>query len=329
MKLLVIGDRARTEKFLPDLPIVGETELVVVERGTSDEDILRKAEDADAILADAISPVSAKLIDGMPNLKMIHSEGVAFNAIDGEAAARRGIYVCNNRGVNAVAVAEQTLLLILGVLKHVVEGDAAVRAGRQIAYKEQLMVSGIEELSGMTVGLIGFGAIAREVAKRLNAFDADVVYTKRHRLDEAEERLLGVRYLGRAELLAASDIVSVHVPVTAGTRGMVDDAFFAQMKQGSYLVNTARGEIVDNEALVRVLASGKLSGAALDTVAPEPVAADNPLVTLPPELASHILFSPHIGGVTTNMFGRAHRCVWENLARVARGERPVNVVNGL
>ena len=197
MKLLVIGDRARTEKFLPDLPIVGETELVVVERGTSDEDILRKAADADAILADAISPVSAKLIDGMPNLKMIHSEGVAFNAIDGEAAARRGIYVCNNRGVNAVAVAEQTLLLILGVLKHVVEGDAAVRAGRQIAYKEQLMVSGIEELSGMTVGLIGFGAIAREVAKRLNAFDADVVYTKRHRLDEAEERLLGVRYLGR------------------------------------------------------------------------------------------------------------------------------------
>ena len=129
MKLLVIGDRARTEKFLPDLAIVGETELVVVERGTSDEDILRKAEDADAILADAISPVSAKLIDGMPNLKMIHSEGVAFNAIDGEAAARRGIYVCNNRGVNAVAVAEQTLLLILGVLKHVVEGDAAVRTG--------------------------------------------------------------------------------------------------------------------------------------------------------------------------------------------------------
>lgn len=329
MKLLVIGDRARTEKFLPDLPIVGETELVVVERGESDENILQEAADADAILADAISPVSAKLIDGMPNLRLIHSEGVAFNAIDCKAAAQRGIYVCNNRGVNAVAVAEQTLLLILGVLKHVVEGDAAVRAGGQIAFKEQLMVSGIEELSGMTVGLIGFGAIAREVAKRLNAFDVDVVYTKRHRLDEDEERALGVRYLERDELLATSDIVSAHVPVTSGTRGMADDAFFAQMKQGSYLINTARGEIVDNEALIRALESGRLKGAALDTVAPEPVTADNPLVTLPPELASRILLSPHIGGVTTNMFARAHRCVWENVARVARGERPVNVVNGL
>lgn len=329
MKLLVIGDRARTEKFLPDLPIVGETKLVVVERGESDENILQEAADADAILADAISPVSATLIDGMPNLRLIHSEGVAFNAIDCEAAAQRGIYVCNNRGVNAVAVAEQTLLLILGVLKHVVEGNAAVRAGGQIAFKEQLMVSGIEELSGMTVGLIGFGAIAREVAKRLNAFDADVVYTKRHRLDEDEGHALGVRYLECDELLAASDIVSVHVPVTESTRGMVDDAFFAQMKKGSYLINTARGEIVDNEALVRALASGNLKGAALDTVAPEPVTSDSPLVNLPPELASHILFSPHIGGVTTNMFARAHRCVWENVARVARGERPVNVVNGL
>lgn len=327
MRLLVIGDEKRVRKFLPNLPIVNEVEVRVVARGTSDEEILAQVPDADFIMADAISPVSAQLIEAMPSLKLVHSEGVAFNAIDCDAAAKRGIPVCNNRGVNAVGVAEQTVLLMLSAQKHLVEGDAAVRSGRQIQMKERLMVSGIDELAGSTVGLVGFGAIAREVARRLRAFDATVVYNKRHCLSEEEEQRLGVTYAPLDKLLAQSDFVSIHVPVTDETRGMVNDDFFAQMKPGSYLVNTARGEIVDNQACIRALESGKLAGAAFDTVAPEPVTVDNPLVTLPPDLASKVVFSPHIGGVTTNMFRRAHRAVWENIARVAAGEAPVNRVN--
>ena len=161
MKLLVIGDKARVEKYLPDLPVVAQTEVVVVHRGANDDDILAMAPDADYILADAISPVSRRLIENMPSLKLVHSEGVAYNAIDCEAASERGVYVCNNRGVNAVAVAEQTLLLMLGLCKHVVAGDREVRSGNQIQMKEHLMVSGIGELSGSTVGLVGFGDIAR------------------------------------------------------------------------------------------------------------------------------------------------------------------------
>lgn len=328
-KLLVIGDKARVEKFLPQLPIVGETEVVVAERGASDEELAALAADANYIMADAISPVSAALIEVAPKLQLIHSEGVAFNAIDCEAAAKRGIYVCNNRGVNAVAVAEQTLLLMLGIQKSVVAGDAAVRKGEQIAVKERMMVAGIDELDGATLGLVGFGDIAREVAKRARAFGMRVLYNKRHPLSAEQNASMGVEYAELDQLLAESDFVSLHVPVTDATRGMADDGFFAKMKSGAYLINTARGEVVDNDALVRALEDGKLAGAALDTVAPEPVTLDNPLLNMPGELQGKVLFSPHIGGVTTNMFRKAHRTVWENIARVEGGERPINIVNGL
>ncbi len=329
MKLLVIGDEKRVEKFLPDLPVVEQVEVAVAPRGVGDEDIIALCPDAEFLMVDAISPANAALIEALPNLKLIHSEGVAYNKIDCDAAAKRGIFVCNNKGVNAVGVAEQAVLLMLGIQKNVLAADAAVRAGNQIQTKESMMVSGIGELAGMTVGLIGFGDIAREVARRLNAFDMRVVYTKRNRLPEEEEHVLGVQYMRQDELLAQSDFVSLHVPVTDETAGMANDVFFAQMKDGAYLINTARGELVDNEACIRALSSGKLAGAAFDTVAPEPVLPDNPLLNLPENLSKRVLFSPHIGGVTTNMFYRAHKTVWENIDRVVRGERPLFVVNGL
>ena len=327
MKILIIGSEARTRKYLPDLPIVDEVDWVVAKRGASDAELLSLAADADVVFADAISPVSAELIAQMPNLKMIHSEGVAFNAIDCAAARERGIDVCNNKGANAVAVAEQTLTLMLGICKFGRVGDIAVRSGHQIEVKEQLMVSGIGEIAGSTIGLVGFGDIAREVAKRCRAFGARVLYNKRSPLGAAEEERLGVAYAELDELLAQSDFVSIHCPVTPATKGMCDDAFFARMKDGSYLINTARGEMVDNEACVRALESGKLAGAAFDTIAPEPVTLDNPLVKLEGALADKVLFAPHIGGVTSNMFLRAHRFMWENAARVAAGEEPLNIVN--
>ena len=329
MKLLVLGNRARVEKYLPSMPVTHEVEVVVSPLGKTNDDLLALAPDADFIMADAIASVDAYLIDHMPNLKLIHSEGVAFNKFDCEAAKARGIYVCNNKGVNAVAVAEQTILLMLGLCKHICAGDRAVRAGEQIEMKENLMVAGIEEIYGSTIGLIGFGDIAREVAKRADAFGATVYYNKRSALSEEDEERFHAHYLERDELLAKSDFVSIHVPVTPATANMANEEFFAKMKDGACLVNTARGEIVDNEACVKAIVSGKLGGAAFDTLAPEPVQADNPLLNLPQEFQDRVLFSPHIGGVTTNMFKRAHRTIWENIARIIAGEKPINIVNGL
>ena len=327
MKLLVIGSKDRVEKYLPDLPITREVETVVVERGASDEDILQVAADADFIMVDAITPVSARLIGGMPDLKLIHSEGVAYNAIDLDAARTLGIFVCNNAGANAVGVAEQTILLMLACLRDAVNADAAVRAGRQIQTKERMMLEGIRELGDCRVGLIGFGAIARETAHHLAGWGCEMLYNKRHRLPAEEERALGVRFASVDEIAGTCDIVSIHTPVTAKTRNMVDAAFLGRMKPDAVLINTARGEVVDTAALAEALEAGTIAAAGLDTVAPEPVELDNPLLNLSEEASRRVVFSPHIGGTTAGFFRRAHRTVWENIARVAAGEEPINIVS--
>lgn len=327
MKLLVIGSAERVEKYLPDLPVVHEVERVVVPAGTPDEKILGLAADADFIMADAISPVSATLMGAMPKLKLVHSEGVAYNAIDLVAARERGVVVCNNAGVNADAVAEQTILLMLGCLRDVVNGDAAVRAGRQIQTKERLMVEGIRELGDCTVGFVGFGAIAQATAHRLAGWGCPMLYNKRHPLSSEEEGALGVSFAELDDLVSRCDIVSLHVPVTDETRGMVNEAFLSRMRPGAILINTARGEVVDNEALVAALEAGTIGAVGLDTVAPEPVMPDNPLLNLSEQAARRVVFSPHIGGVTEGTFYRAHRMVWENIARVMAGEAPCNVVS--
>lgn len=327
MKLLVIGSKARTEKYLPDLPITREVETVVVERGASDDKILSLAADADFIMADAISPVSARLIEGMPNLKLIHSEGVAYNAIDLDAARAHGAFVCNNAGVNAVGVAEQTILLMLACLRDAINADSAVRCGRQIQTKERMMLEGIRELGDCRIGFIGFGAIAQETARHLAGWGCEMLYNKRHRLSEEDERALGVRFASVEEIASTCDIVSIHVPVTAETRNMVDAEFLARMKPDAILINTARGEIVDTEALAAALEAGTIAMAGLDTVAPEPVKPDNPLLNLSEQASRRIVLSPHIGGTTVGFFRRAHRTIWENIARVAAGEEPINIVS--
>ena len=257
----------------------------------------------------------------------MHSEGVAFNAIDVAAARERGVIVCNNAGVNAGSVAEQAILLMLACLRHMPEGDAAVRNGRQIAVKERLMVEGIKELGDCKVGLVGLGAIAVETAKRLHAFGSEILYWNRNRRSEEVERSLGVSYLPLDELARTCDIVSIHVPVTPETTDLVDAEFLASMKNDAVLVNTARGEIVDQTALAEALERGTIAAAGLDTLSPEPVPADHPLATLSEAAALRVVLSPHIGGVTEGMFRRAWRTIWENIDRLAQGETPINIVS--
>jgi len=327
VKLLVIGDRKRFEKFLPDRDIVKQVEVAVAERGSSDAEVVALAGDADVIVADAISPVGSALMDAFPSLKLVHSEGVAYNAIDVAAARERGITVCNNAGMNAAAVAEQAILLMLACLRHAVEGDAAVRSGRQIKMKERLMVQGIRDLGDCTVGLVGLGAIARATAERLRAFGCTVVYWNRNRRSAEEEQALGVSYLPLEELAATCDIVSLHVPVTPDTENLVDAAFLARMKPDAVLVNTARGEIVDQDALADALMAGTIGGAGLDTLSPEPVAADHPLAALTGPAANRLVLSPHIGGVTEGSFRRAWTTIWSNVESLATSAPLVNVVS--
>ncbi len=328
--ILVHTNAARFQEYAPkDDPFVGHAHPVFVPAGATAEEIAELGASCEMCVVDAITPMPKELIRALPKLKLIHSEGVGFNAIDCAAAAEQGIYVCNCKGANAPSVAEQAILLMLGVLRKVVPYDRAVREGRQFETKTKAFAEGCAELGECHIGLVGLGDCGSAVAERLQGFGCSVSYWSAHRRPEDIERKLHVSYLPLDRLLATSDIVSLHVAVTPETKGMADASFLDAMPEGSILINTARGELVDNDALIAALTSDHLAGAGLDTVAPEPVLPYNPLLLLPPDIASRILFSPHVGGSSKSSFRRAHRMIWSNIEAVFEGRRPINIVNGL
>lgn len=329
MKVLIIGNEDRYKKYMPNLDIVREATMLFCPRGAGDEELLQAGADADAIAIDPVAKLSGNVIRQMPNLKIIQSEGVGFNGIDCKAAKERGIYVCNCKGANAGAVAEQTVLLMLALLRNIIVGDRTEREGNQIYIKEQMMVEGITELADCKIGLIGFGDIAKATAKRLRPFECETYYYTKIRKPANVEKDYNVSYMDLNEMIHSCDIISIHCPVTQETIGMINREFLNKMKPTAYIVNTARGEIIDNQALYDALVSGQIKGAGLDTVAPEPTTRDNILLNLPEEYANRIIFSPHIGGITTSYFYRAHKKNWSNIAIALKGERPNHIVNGL
>lgn len=329
MKLLHIGNEKSFKRYTPDNDFTRNTETIHMANNLPEAEYLNRMPDADVIIADAIAGVSAELINAMPSLKLIHSEGVAYNCIDLEAAKKRGIYVCNCAGVNAQSVAEQTILLMQGVLRDVVRNDAAVRDGRQIQVKMDYMSEGsLKNLADCRIGLVGLGAIGKRTAALLKAYQTLVYYAKRHRENEDVEREYGVTWANSlGELLGKCNMVSVHVPVTPETFHMCNAAFFNAMPQSSYFINTSRGELVDNEALIDALRNGRIAMAGLDTLDNEPVEKTHILINQPKEIADKLLFSPHIGGITGSSFAGAYKLIWENIRRVADGDVPVSIVN--
>ena len=329
MDIVILGQEARYRAYQPAMPFIGRQTLAFLDKDSAEEEIAAASPEAEVLFVDAITPVTASLMDRLPKLRLIHSEGVAYDRIDLDAARQRNIYVCNNKGCNAGAVAEQAILLMLMLLRRALPGDRAVRQGRQMEMKEQCMTEGLTELSACKVGLVGFGDIARATAERLAPFGCELYYYTRHRRTPEEERKYGVTYLPLEELAAACDIVSLHCAVTDETRNMVDDALLRRMKPTAYLINTARGDLVDNAALVQALTEGRIAGAGLDTLAPEPVPDGHPLTVLPQEIQDRVALAPHLGGITEASFRRAHAHMWRNAERLAAGERPDCVVNGL
>ena len=323
MKVAVLVNKANCERYTAPGVVPSDWELTHLGNGTPDEDKVI-ATDADAILVDSMSPVSARVINGLKNLKIIQTQGVGYNFVDTEAAQKAGVFVSNCAGANASAVAEQVILLMLAVLRNAVVNHNMVFAAKQIEAKNHCFESGLRELGDCHVGIVGFGAIGKEVAKRLDAFGCRISY-----FDIFEAN--GVKYsrLTLDEIYAQCDIISLHVPVTPDTVNMINDETLAKMKPGAIIINTARGDIVDHEALCRALESGRLGGAGLDTLAPEPVTADNPILKLSDEAKGRVVLSPHIAGITAGSFCRYYDIAWSNIRRVSVGERPKNVVNGL
>ena len=256
--------------------------------------------------------VDEALLDLLPNLRLVANYGVGHDRIDLAACARRGVAVTNTPGVLDAATADLALALILACRRRVVEGDRFVREGRWgSGWAESYLVG--DELSGATLGIVGLGRIGEAVAHRARGFGLRLVYTRRNRLEERRERELGVEYRELDALLAEADVVSLHMPRTAETEGLIDARRLALLRDGACLVNTARGEIVDEPALVRELVAGRI-GAGLDVFAREPhVPAE--LLDLP-----NVVLTPHLGSATARTREAMTRLVVDNVLAAEAGQ---------
>lgn len=329
MKILIFGPKARYDLYRPDFVQSMPVEAVFADAHQSTLQAAEANPDAEIVFADAITAVGRDVIDALPRLRLIHSEGVAFNAIDVDAAREKGIFVCNNKGCNAASVAEHTVMLMLMALRCGVTGHRAVVAGEQIRFKERFMVSNSPELGEQSVGIIGLGDIGTAVARLLRSFGCGLYYYTAHRRSAGAEEELGVTYLPLEELAARCSILSLHCAVNEQTTRMIDADFLSRVRPGAVLVNTARGQLVDNLAVRQALIDGRLGGIAIDTFDPEPTPADHPLVDLPPDVADRAVLSPHLGGITGGVFRRAHRNMWSSVQLLLEGKRPNFIVNGL
>jgi glyoxylate reductase len=234
--------------------------------------------------------IDANLMDAAPNLKVIAQVAVGFDNIDVSAAAERGIAIGNTPGVLTEATADFTFALLMAAARRIGEAYDYVRAGEWQTWGLTLFLG--QEVYGATLGIVGMGRIGQAVAKRALGFDMNVLYHNRSRAPEAEAEL-GVEYRSFDDLLRESDYVSLHVNLTEETRGLVDARALSLMKPTAILVNTARGPVVDSDALYEALKEGKIAYAALDVTDPEPLPAGHKLLTLP-----NCLVAPHIASAT-------------------------------
>jgi glyoxylate reductase len=249
----------------------------------------------------------------LPRLRIVANFGVGYDRIDVAACRERGVVVTNTPGVLDAATADLAFALILAARRRVVEGDRLVRSGRWGASWADSWMA--EELTGSTLGVVGLGRIGQAVARRALGFDLRVLYTQRTEVETAlgEYRLLD-------DLLREADVVTLHVPATAETRGLIDERRLSLLRDGTCLVNTARGEIVDEEALVRELVSGRIS-AGLDVFAHEP---NVPAALLERD---NVVLTPHLGSATRQAREGMTRIVVDNLLAIERGDPPLTPVS--
>lgn len=269
--------------------------------------------DADAVIPEHL-PIDSAFLDRAPKLRLVQT-GAGYDNVDIEECTRRGVYVCNAAGINARAVAEHVMALILCWYKNIAYLDSFIKShGRE---SELCYVGG--ELAGKTIGIVGLGHTGKALAAYCKAFDMNVLGYSRHPLD-----IPGVEQVELDSLYQKSDIVSLHVPLSPSTRHMVNAQVFSRMKPNALLVNTARGAIIEEAHLIDALQNHKIGGACLDVYEQEPLSENNPLRDLP-----NVILTPHTAGLPDGVKFHKKRYAFfaENIARVMRGEKPSSALN--
>ena len=271
--------------------------------------------EADYMFAYPGDPTPEELT-GAPRLRLFQLLSAGHDWLDLDVFRRCGIPVASNLGSNAVSTAEHAILLMLALLKQLPVHHQATVGGEWLAMTKTMQM---RELRGKVVGLVGFGNTAQQLAHRLHAFGATILYTKPHRSAPELEHSFHAQYRSLDELLAECDILSLHAPLQPQTRSMIDARALSRMRSGGWLVNTARGALVDEAALVDALSSGYLAGAGLDVFAHEPIDPESPLLQL-----TNVVLTPHIGGITKDTWEQRMSVAWDNVNRLEASLQPLS-----
>ncbi len=277
----------------------------------SKSELIAKAPLAEYFLASGRLPIDAEVINAAVKLKMVQRTGVGTDGLDLALLKQKNIPVYVNKGVNAVSVAEHTVMFMLAALRKLPQIDAKVKSGIWQKNEHGLKC---HSLQGKTVGLIGLGNIGMEVARMLQAFQVHILYFDKQRLDQENETKLRLAFSSLDDLLRQADIISLHCALNEKTRKLIGQKEFNMMKKGAFLVNTARGQIVDEVALVEALQAGQLAGVALDVFESEPVNLDSPLLKL-----DNVVLSSHVGGLTLETFSSMIEQAFSNIVSFEDG----------
>lgn len=281
--------------------------------------LLKEAAASDGVVSLLTDRVDGELLDAAPRVRVVSNYAVGFDNIDVPAATARGVVVTNTPGVLTETVADFTMALILGTARRLVEADLYTRAGKWKSWEPMLFLG--QDIHGATLGLVGLGRIGAAVAKRAHGFGMTILYHDVVRREDLE-REMGLEFAAFDDVLRRADFVSVHTPLMPETRHLIGAAQFRLMKKTAILINTARGPIVDTQALHHALTSGVIAGAGLDVFETEPVAKDHPLLGL-----ENVIVAPHIASASVATRTKMGLMAAENLLTALAGRRPPNLVN--
>jgi glyoxylate reductase len=308
---------------LPDDVVAPFRERVDIDHRDEDgamptPELLKRLQGAAGLVCPSTDKIGVDVLS-VPGLKVVSNVAVGYNNVDVPAATARGVLITNTPGVLDETTADLAFSLLMAVARRIVESDRWLRAGE---WKSWTFFDWLAtDIHGKTLGIIGFGRIGQAMARRGRGFGMTVLYTQRHRADAAVEREVGARYVDRDTLLAESDYVSLHCPLTPETTHLIDAAALSKMKRGAFLINTSRGPVVDEKALVAALQAKTIAGAGLDVFEKEP-AVEPGLIGLP-----NVVLTPHVGSATRETRWKMARLAIENCVAVVTGGKPLNPVN--
>ncbi|MEE3345713.1 MAG: 2-hydroxyacid dehydrogenase [Chloroflexota bacterium] len=292
-------------------------EVVVLDKSSTEEQRINEVRNADFLLCYGQDP-SNEVIKSLEKCRLVQLLAAGYDRMNLDLLAELEIPCANNGGANSWAVADQAVLLMLAIYKQLLASDNSTREGR---WAEPITGQNTFEMADKKVGILGIGNIGRQVAKRVQGFDAKVQYFDLYPLDERTAEELNVTYVSLDELFSTSDIISCHTPLTNDTKHIVNSNTLSLMKPTAILINTSRGPVVDEEALISALQSGVIAAAGLDVFEKEPVSPDNPLLKM-----DNVVATPHMAGTTWDTWARRANFGFENMERIRNGEAPQAVV---